>query len=70
MLVVKERRAAFRTIEGWAISVPLEVGAIQECEEHGWMRDRAEPTCQGARRRHRSGGPSARRLSGEGESGR
>jgi hypothetical protein len=29
--------------QGWAISVPLEVGAIQECEEHGWMRDRADP---------------------------
>jgi hypothetical protein len=46
MLVVKERRAAFRTIEGWAISVPLEVGAIQECEKHGWMRDRADPNAR------------------------
>jgi hypothetical protein len=26
-----------------AISVLLEAGAIRECEEHGWMRDRADP---------------------------
>jgi hypothetical protein len=23
--------------------VLLEVGAIRECEEHGWMQDRADP---------------------------
>lgn len=28
---------------GWAISVLREVGAIRECEEHGWMQDRADP---------------------------
>jgi hypothetical protein len=43
MLMMKERRLAFRTIEGWARSVLLEAGAIRECEEHGWMRDRADP---------------------------
>jgi hypothetical protein len=43
MLMMKERRPAFRTIEGWAKSVLLAAGAIRECEEHGWMRDRAEP---------------------------
>jgi hypothetical protein len=43
MLVVKERRAAIRTLQGWAISVLVEAGAISECEEHGWMRDRADP---------------------------
>jgi len=43
MLVMKERRAALRTIEGWARSVLLETGAICECEEHGWMRDRTDP---------------------------
>jgi hypothetical protein len=36
-------RPAFRTLEGWARSVLLEVGAIRECEEHGWMRDRSDP---------------------------
>jgi hypothetical protein len=43
MLITKERRAAIRTVRGWAISVLLEAGAIRECEEHGWMQDRADP---------------------------
>ena len=43
MLMMKERRPAFRTIEGWARSVLLDAGAICECEEHGWMRDRSDP---------------------------
>ncbi len=43
MLMFKERRPAFRTLRGWAISVLQEAGAIRECEEHGWMRDRADP---------------------------
>jgi hypothetical protein len=47
MLMMKERRPAFRTVEGWARSVLLEAGAIRECEEHGWMRDRADPHARG-----------------------
>jgi hypothetical protein len=43
MLMMKERRAAIRTRQGWAISVLLDAGAIRECEEHGWMQDRADP---------------------------
>jgi hypothetical protein len=43
MLVTTERRPTFRTLRGWAISVLQEAGAIRECEEHGWMRDRADP---------------------------
>jgi hypothetical protein len=43
MLVTKERRLAIRTLRGWAISVLQDAGAIHECEEHGWMRDRADP---------------------------
>jgi hypothetical protein len=43
MLMIKERRPAFRTIEGWARLVLLKAGAIRECEEHGWMRDRSDP---------------------------
>lgn len=43
MLMTKERRPAFRTIEGWGRGVLLDAGAIRECEEHGWMRDRADP---------------------------
>ncbi len=43
MLMTRERRPAIRTLRGWAISVLQEVGAIRECEEHGWMHDRADP---------------------------
>ena len=43
MLIFKERRPAIRTLRGWAISVLQEAGAIRECEEHGWMQDRADP---------------------------
>jgi hypothetical protein len=43
MLMMKERRPAVRTLRGWAISVLQEAGAIRECEEHGWMQDRADP---------------------------
>ena len=31
------------TLRGWAINVLNEAGAIRECEEHGWMQDRADP---------------------------
>jgi hypothetical protein len=41
--MIQERWPALRTIEGWARSVLLEAGAIRECEEHGWMKDRADP---------------------------
>ncbi|MEY9707647.1 hypothetical protein ABIF50_010125 [Bradyrhizobium diazoefficiens] len=43
MLMTRERRPPIRTLRGWAISVLQEAGAIRECEEHGWMRDRADP---------------------------
>jgi len=43
MLMTRERRPAIRTLHGWAISVLLEAGVIRECEEHGWMQDRADP---------------------------
>lgn len=43
MLMMNKRRPAFRTIEGWATLVLLEVGAVRECEDHGWMRDRSDP---------------------------
>jgi hypothetical protein len=42
MLMIKERRG-IRTLRGWAISLLQEVGAIHECEYHGWARDRADP---------------------------
>jgi len=43
MLMTKEHRPSVRTMRGWAISVLQEAGAIRECEEHGWMQDRADP---------------------------
>ncbi|MEH2576770.1 hypothetical protein V1278_000167 [Bradyrhizobium sp. AZCC 1577] len=43
MLMTKERRPTIRTMRGWAISVLHEAGAIKECDEHGWMQDRADP---------------------------
>jgi hypothetical protein len=43
MLMTKERRPAIRTLRGWAIGALHDAGAIRECEEHGWMRDRGDP---------------------------
>jgi hypothetical protein len=43
MLVIKERRPAIQTLRGWAISILQKTRAIRECEEHGWMRNRADP---------------------------
>jgi hypothetical protein len=43
MLIASERRPAIRTLRGWAISVLQEARAIRECEEHGWMQERADP---------------------------
>ncbi|MCK1542384.1 hypothetical protein IVA98_22490 [Bradyrhizobium sp. 160] len=43
MLMMKEQRPAIRTLRGWAIFVLQEAGAIRECDEHGWMQERADP---------------------------
>jgi hypothetical protein len=43
MLTTKERTPAVRTLRGWAITILQEAGAIRECEELGWMQDRADP---------------------------
>lgn len=43
MLMTKEKRPAIRTLRGWAIHLLHEAGAIHECEEHGWAKDRADP---------------------------
>src|ERR1700720_2617534 len=43
MLMTRERRPAIRTLRGWAINVLNEAGAIRECDDHGWMQDRADP---------------------------
>jgi len=41
MPMTKERWPAIRTLRGWAIDVLQEAGAIHECKEHGWAKDRA-----------------------------
>ncbi len=51
MLTINERRMSTRSLRGWAITVLNEAHAIRECEDHGWMRDRADPH---ARERARS----------------
>jgi hypothetical protein len=43
MLMTTEERPAIRTLRGWAISLLQEAGAVRECEQHGWMQDRADP---------------------------
>jgi len=43
MLMTKERQPAIRSLRGWAINVLKDAGAIHECEEHGWAKDRADP---------------------------
>ncbi len=43
MVITKQKQPAIRTLRGWAISVLQEAGAIHECENHGWMQDRADP---------------------------
>ena len=56
-------RKPYRTLEGWAIGVLLEAGAIRQCDHHGYMRDRADPHAwQHARERARR-----ERLSGTSE---
>lgn len=43
MLMTKVKWHPIRTLRGWAISVLQEAGAIRECDEHGWMKERADP---------------------------
>ena len=43
MLTTKKPEPAARTLNGWALAVLHEAGAIRKCEEHGWMQDRADP---------------------------
>jgi hypothetical protein len=43
MLTTREQRPVLRSTEGWARCVLLEAGAIRECEEHGWMKEHADP---------------------------
>jgi hypothetical protein len=43
MVATKERRALYRSVEGWAVSTLLEAGAIHECSDHGHYKENADP---------------------------
>ena len=43
MTTTRERRQAFRTIEGWGIGILLSAGAIRECDEHGLHEGTGRP---------------------------
>ena len=42
-MLKKERRPDFKQVDRWAIGVLQEAGAIHECDQHGWAKDRTDP---------------------------
>src|SRR5882757_5434226 len=36
-------RLAYRSLQGWALGILIEHGAVTECEHHGHRRDRSDP---------------------------
>jgi hypothetical protein len=36
-------RAAYKTIDGWALGLLIEQGAVTECDHHGHRRDHSDP---------------------------
>jgi hypothetical protein len=42
-LPLQSTRPPYRTLQGWALGVLIEQGAVEECEHHGHRRDRADP---------------------------
>jgi hypothetical protein len=42
-MLAKERRPNFKAVDRWATKLLLETGAIHECHEHGWAKDRTDP---------------------------
>ena len=42
-MLTKERRPDFRSVDRWATRLLLEAGAIHECDQHGWAKDRTDP---------------------------
>jgi hypothetical protein len=41
--MLTRERPDFRTVDGWAVGLLLQAGAIHKCDEHGWAKDRADP---------------------------
>lgn len=42
-MLARERRPDFMTVDRWAINVLQDAGAIHECDQHGWAKDRTDP---------------------------
>ena len=42
-MLTKERRPDFKQVDRWAIGILQEAGAIHECDQHGWAKDRTDP---------------------------
>ncbi len=42
-MMLTRARPSFKTVDRWATNLLREVGAIQECDQHGWAKDRADP---------------------------
>jgi hypothetical protein len=38
-----EKTTRFQDCARWATRILLEAGAIHECDQHGWAKDRADP---------------------------
>ena len=53
--IAKDCRTTSFLLDG---DVLVDAGAICECEEHGWMKDRAD-RCQGSRPRRRQAGSTS-----------
>lgn len=43
LMNVQRKPPKIRSLRRWAIEVLTEAHAIRECEDHSWMRDRADP---------------------------
>jgi hypothetical protein len=42
-LPLQAARPTYRTLDGWALGVLMEQGAVTECDHHGHRRDRSDP---------------------------
>ncbi len=43
LMFFRDKRPIYRTLEGWALGLLVEAGAVRRCEQHGWVMDRADP---------------------------
>jgi hypothetical protein len=45
--MLTRERPGFSAVDRWAIGLLQEVGAIHECDQHGWAKDRTDPHARG-----------------------